>query len=737
MLFRRPVEAVPPQPLQNSSRVNAADKISITRIKYNGRGPRGHRIWTVLVAVNEEEGVPKTLTDPFTEAEYSSRTKSASGIVLDTKSAEDYFNKLVSQLGLESVARQGRPHRQISIHEELNKDNKGNRGKSNEIREPSIYCLLWEVLERVNFWQHCALTSVKLCRTWTCDAAEAGLFGQQVRRSSRLPTHGAEYRILLVIARSFRQSQEDRYCDYRPGVVLGPLLKIAAWCNQRDHLPRVRVDVVRPGTFGELKCELERNKGRPYDIVHLDMHGKIDKSATPYLRFAKHYREDLRQFYVTDEPITALMGSDDSLRDIRVVEVAALLQRYGITKVALSACLSSYAQGDMLANMCHLFLSHGASHVSAMSFQVLQNTAQIYYAAFYEALLVNGQSLLSAAADGRAALRADRRQLANALVPTSYHRITRVTTNDFWPRHMHAASLSLIVAYCLRLAAILGLTSALLPFYLPASACFRLSGGGIRCLSLSTSLASIIWYGSIRWVQRLHCPLWLWMPRKVFHEGENLARLSHVEIEHLVLEDRLESEANQRAIYLWSQAHDTALGSVVARLARVWVQTGFVESIVVIPAMVFTSPFSSLHYWLRMWITHYRSHLTGDHHLPPKRLVVITDFRAFYEVYRPRGRPPLPGLQDALRRMSDFVDYYEAKVPDSDVDELSVAGSDAISDMGNEDLDANNTETGRTYLIITGSFDDTQWAKLEWYEPKIIETIGRAVPHAHNVQPSQ
>jgi hypothetical protein len=52
-----------------------------------------------------------------------------------------------------------------------------------------------------------------------------------------------------------------------------------------------------------------------------------------------------------------------------------------------------------------------------------------------------------------------------------------------------------------------------------------------------------------------------------------------------VLEDRLEFGA----IYLWSGDIKAALERMVTRLAPVWVSTGFVDSIDIIPAMVFKS----------------------------------------------------------------------------------------------------------------------------------------------------
>ncbi|CAO2658491.1 Nn.00g062140.m01.CDS01 [Neocucurbitaria sp. VM-36] len=503
------------------------------------------------------------------------------------------------------------------------------------------------------------------------------------------------------------------------------------------------------------------HRERPYDIVHLDMHGKIDvgsalPAATPYLRFGRHYKENLAPFPKNKDPIAALMEDDSSLSDIEVDRVAALLREYRITKIALSACLSSYAQYDMLANMCHVFLSHGASHISAMSFQVLEKTAQIYYAAFYQALLVNGQSFLSAAAVGREALRAQP-QSANALVPTSYHLRGRVSTGDFWPEYrLRLAWLPLVVAYCLRLGALLGIILGATPTLLPLYASILWSDLSEQCSGngslASISLAGIIWYGSVRWVHRLQCPLWLWIPHPltIFHPRENLRLLSgHVEIEHLVLEDRLEFGASRGAIYLWNGDPDADLDRVIAGLCRVWVCTGFFDSIDVVPAMVFMSSLSYRQWWLRLRITRHKSDAPNSVGLGRRRLVVVTDFDHLYDSYHRQqdiatgkiSDVALKDFEDALGRMAYFINHYGVSLSDSDSgdtdsDEISVAETDVDVDAGNV-RSRNGLVIGKPYLIITGSFSDPKWRKLRWPTEEIINTIGRTIPHLHDVSPSQ
>ena len=63
MPLRLLIEAFLPSPPQDNSRAGA-DKISITRKSYDGKGPNGHRIWTVLVAINAS-GIERTLMDIY------------------------------------------------------------------------------------------------------------------------------------------------------------------------------------------------------------------------------------------------------------------------------------------------------------------------------------------------------------------------------------------------------------------------------------------------------------------------------------------------------------------------------------------------------------------------------------------------------------------------------------------------------------------------------------------------
>jgi len=99
------------------------------------------------------------------------------------------------------------------------------------------------------------------------------------------------------------------------------------------------------------------------------------------------------------------LGELGVFESVSAENVAEQLRDHGVTAVALSACLSSYAQGRPLSNMCRIFASHGVRVITGMSFTVWNLTARSYYESFYRTLVLAGRSFRGAAAQGRLTLR--------------------------------------------------------------------------------------------------------------------------------------------------------------------------------------------------------------------------------------------------------------------------------------------------------------------------------------------
>ncbi|KAM5349706.1 hypothetical protein ACJ41O_006211 [Fusarium nematophilum] len=290
---------------------------------------------------------------------------------------ERYRQELHKALGLDVVLQHGCTVK-ISIIEKLHLE--GQDG------EPcySIHSLLWELLE------NCRDGDIHVTRWIT-----------GIRKPSNLPPSlcRAEepIRLLLVVARDFSESRDGRFSD-PPSVVYDTLYAIAKYLRTKGRHRRLSIDVVRPGTLGELKNHFKRE--RQYDMVHFDMHGSVESSdglssdGTPMLCFGQAYGYT---------PTNARPDSS-MLYYAETRDVAKLLKDHCITAVVLSACLSSFGQGRPLSNMCQVFASFGICAVTGMNFSVDARTAEDYYSGFYPALVLANLSFRNAAIYGRRTL---------------------------------------------------------------------------------------------------------------------------------------------------------------------------------------------------------------------------------------------------------------------------------------------------------------------------------------------
>ncbi|KAI1090497.1 hypothetical protein F5B19DRAFT_462708 [Rostrohypoxylon terebratum] len=698
--------------------VSPVDKIAIHNKEYLGPhfiNGQNRRKWTVAITVNGQPERTTELVDPFAEEEYhkdNNNRVQRGNLELNQDRIEKYFKGLFDQLGLGCCRKKDC---RISIHEDVTQ-------VSETSDFASIHSLLWEILEHSNFWP-CSepgerpVKRIRLSRTLNVLTKDLTATSSSIDRRTTCPTTtSAEFRVLLVIARSFKKNIDQRYVDYPASLIQGPLLNIARRTKKRGITPKLHIDVVRPGTVEELD-EYLRPGCKPYDIVHFDLHGKIGpvkpvtkswvggRSKTPapdekttqelqsYLRFARPYDRNLASFGRRDNPIKMLLHDDASLHDVPVKEIAEKLQRCNISKVTLNACLSSYAQSQIFLNMCHTFISYGIAHVSAMSFQILESTAEVYYTAFYESLILRGEEFHVAAACGRKALRANNNPYGHALLPTNYHQYPRTFSNELWRRSPERSNqLALLALHCARYGAIF-LLLALCLTYLWLKPLY---------LSMIIPVASVLAIGA--WVLTEHWLMRLMPMAEHTYEscGEKPSYQTgfKIDIEHLVIEDRLKSEDNQGALYVWSSQYSKELSDCVHDLANTWVLTGFVDKVDIVSASVFSWTLTSLFpfRWLR---THrYRSDSVGM--VGRRQLLIIKDFDHFYPKHA--KEEDLEDLRVALHRMVSFIEGYDRD---------------------------------DTYLLITGSYDEEWWIDGNRYnDERIVNTIVRAVPHNHNTTPS-
>lgn len=142
------------------------------------------------------------------------------------------------------------------------------------------------------------------------------------------------------------------------------------------------------------------------------------EDETPQLLFAQpgSFNAESGSSFVQLGPPRARRYTKSELRKkmyhyVDAQEVAQLLSQHGITVAAFSACLSSYAQGKPLSNMCHVFAKFGICAVTGMSFTVQARMAQAYYTGFYSAVVLDNEDFRSAAVQGRHRLKGESRKL--------------------------------------------------------------------------------------------------------------------------------------------------------------------------------------------------------------------------------------------------------------------------------------------------------------------------------------
>jgi hypothetical protein len=85
--------------------------------------------------------------------------------------------------------------------------------------------------------------------------------------------------ILLIIARNLQEKEPGEYYEVDPGITLRVILQIKHKLQMdKGARHQINLEIVRPGTFAALEAHLKL-KGKGYfDIIHFDLHGRVDKS---------------------------------------------------------------------------------------------------------------------------------------------------------------------------------------------------------------------------------------------------------------------------------------------------------------------------------------------------------------------------------------------------------------------------------------------------------------------------
>lgn len=356
--------------------------------------------WDVDVCIGADK-YTRTISDPFSEKDHAEcRWYLENHVPVDpfdegradraASSLRRYARHLAQQLGLTLIS--SNPI-QLDVHESLA-----------EVQDTkfSIFRLHWEVLEDARAW---GLESLNLrIRRRLPPSISLGSLSVHRRPLGPIPPSHVPrtINILHVVARS-RGTTISEPTDISPYLALRVLTQLSEHLREHRCPLKLNITTIRPGTFEALAEHATQlangGKGEAYHLVHLDVHGQVDKDG------AKLFFE-----------------SSKATEGYNSTEVSDALLKLGVEFVVLNACRSARADLGHDANTAAIFTQRGSGdNVLAMVFETLSGAAELFLRTFYTEFFTRGASFGTAAQRGRMALRKDnvRKGRLNQTLPLS------------------------------------------------------------------------------------------------------------------------------------------------------------------------------------------------------------------------------------------------------------------------------------------------------------------------------
>ncbi|KAK0704479.1 hypothetical protein B0H67DRAFT_350495 [Lasiosphaeris hirsuta] len=269
-----------------------------------------------------------------------------------------------------------------------------------DVESSAFHSLHWEVLEQTGERLSADETSVRVSRTVECSAMLAHNWVDDL-----IPLRGSKtFNILLFVSRPDILDREKDDVSHR--LAVRPLFSIAG--SFPDDL--ISIEVARPGTWQGLRQHLEdaAARGKFFHLVHLDVHGSASSSGSGVTRGKKSAQKAKLHF---------LPDSFGDYGKVSAAQVAKQLRSYKIPAVVLNACESARSDSGLQANLAKVFVAAGIPLVVAMSYKVLESAASIFMGQFYRSLLLDRLCFAASAAEGRRALRENRRRIGMFGIP--------------------------------------------------------------------------------------------------------------------------------------------------------------------------------------------------------------------------------------------------------------------------------------------------------------------------------
>ena len=217
-------------------------------------------------------------------------------------------------------------------------------------KTPEFQGLHWEALQDPDFPRPLAVDCVMLRKSVNSAVGSVNLPPSSV------------INLLVVVARP----DEEKDVGYR--TISRPMLELI----ENGQL-RVKVELLRPGTFQALSQHLEAKGANFYHIIHLDMHGALltceqvqkPSAVNRYLFKGRYGRDDLQPFEGV-KAFLAFEGENQGKVDlVEASELAALLTGKGIPVCILNACQSGKQVKSPLPNP--LLEGEGTGNNSALA----------------------------------------------------------------------------------------------------------------------------------------------------------------------------------------------------------------------------------------------------------------------------------------------------------------------------------------------------------------------------------
>ncbi|MTJ09034.1 tetratricopeptide repeat protein [Anabaena sp. UHCC 0204] len=215
-------------------------------------------------------------------------------------------------------------------------------------KTPEFQALHWEALQDPDFPRPLAVDCVMLRKSVNSAVGAVNLQPSPV------------INLLVVVARP----DEEKDVGYR--TISRPMLELI-----KNGQLRVKVELLRPGTYQALSQHLEAKGANFYHIIHLDMHGalltheQVQKpgAVNRYLFKGRYGRDDLQPFEGMKAFLAFEGESQGKLDLVEASELAALLTGKGIPVCILNACQSGKQVKSPLPqnNLNNVETLHGTS----------------------------------------------------------------------------------------------------------------------------------------------------------------------------------------------------------------------------------------------------------------------------------------------------------------------------------------------------------------------------------------